>query len=83
VQLVFQFEQPLGFFFFQPGERHAGHLADDLGDHFLIDDAVDFLGLFAPLPLHFLFSSSELLGLIAQLGGFSYSAFDRFVLLNA
>ena len=30
-------------------ERHAGHLADDLGDDFLIDDAVDLLGLLAPL----------------------------------
>src|SRR5271155_2830736 len=32
----------------QPLQRHAGHLADDLGDHLFIDDAVDLLGLLAP-----------------------------------
>ena len=33
----------------EPRQRHAGHLADDLGDHLLVDDAVDLLGLLAPL----------------------------------
>ncbi len=63
VQFVFQFEQTLGFFFFQAGEGNAGHLADDLGDHFFVDDAVNFLGLLAPLPLHFFFLGAQAFGL--------------------
>ena len=49
VQLVLQLEQPLGLFLLEARQRHAGHLADDLGDDVLVDDAVDFLGLLAPL----------------------------------
>ena len=49
VQLVFHLQQPLRLVVAEPLQRHAGHLADDLGDHFLVDDAVDLLGLLAPL----------------------------------
>ena len=44
VQLVFHRQQPFGFVGVDARQRHAGHLVDDLADHFLIDDAVDFLG---------------------------------------
>ena len=48
VQLVFHREQPCRLVGVDARQRHAGHLADDLADHFLIDDAVDLLGLLAP-----------------------------------
>ncbi len=84
VELVFELQQPLGFFFFETGKRNAGHLADDLGDDFVIDDAVHFLSAFAPLALHFFFLGAEAFGRIAKLGGlFVFGVADGFVLLNA
>ena len=59
VQLVLQLQQPLGLLLLQAGQRHAGHLADDLGDDFLVDHAVDFLVLLVPLLLHLRPSSSS------------------------
>ena len=40
-------EQPLDSSFSEARQRHAGHLGDDLGDDLLVDDAVDFVGLFS------------------------------------
>src|ERR687886_388258 len=40
---------PMSLVVLEPLERHAGHLADDLGDHLLVDDAIDLLGALAPL----------------------------------
>ncbi len=53
----------------EPGERDAGHLADDLGDDLLVDRAVDFLGPLAPLAVDRLFLLLELVGLVAEGGG--------------
>ena len=36
VQLLLQLEQALGLFLGQAGQRHAGHVGYDLGDHFLV-----------------------------------------------
>ena len=84
VQLVFQFEQTLSFFFFEPGKRNAGHLADDLGDHFLVHHAVHFLGLLAPLPLHLFLLGAKGLGIVAKTRSLLVlGILDGFVLLNA
>ena len=84
VQLVFQLQQALGLFLLQPGERHAGHLADDLADDLLVHDAVHLLGLLLPVPLHLLLLGAERLGLVAQPGGFLVlGVLDRLVLLDA
>ena len=40
VQLGFHRHQPHAVFGRHAGERDAGHLGDDFGDHFLVDDAV-------------------------------------------
>jgi hypothetical protein len=69
VQLLLEFEQALGLVLLEPLERDAGHLAHDLGDHVLVDGAVDFLGLGAPLLLQLFLLAAALLGLIAELGG--------------
>ena len=59
----------VGLLGFEPGERDAGHLADDLGDDLLVDRAVDFLGALAPLAGDRLLLLLELVGLVAQGGG--------------
>ena len=59
----------VGLLGLEPGERDAGHLADDLGDDFLVDRAVDFLGALAPLAGDRLLLLLELVGLVAQGGG--------------
>ena len=69
LDLVFHLEQAGRFLGLEPGERDAGHLADDLGDHFLIDGAVNFLGPFAPLAGDRFLLLLELVGLVAQGGG--------------
>ncbi len=69
MQLLFEAQEPLGLGLFQAGERDAGHGGDHLGDDFLIDDAVHFLGLVPPLFLHPLFLAAQALDLVAQLGG--------------
>ena len=66
LDVLFHPQQPRGLFGFEPGERDAGHLADDLGDDFFVDGAVDFLGAFAPFAGDRLFLLLELVGLIAQ-----------------
>ena len=40
VQLGFHLHQPHAVFGGHAGERDAGHLRDDFGDHFLVDHAV-------------------------------------------
>ncbi len=83
VQFVFELEQPLRLFLLQPSQRHARHLGNDLSDHFLIDNAVHFLGPVAPLLLHLLFLGPERLSLIAQLRRlFVFRVLDGLVLLN-
>ena len=69
VQLVFHLEEPSGLVVLEAFERHAGHLADDFGDHFLIDDAVDFLRLLSPFAGDAFFLLLEFVGLIAKMGG--------------
>ena len=69
MQLVFHVEQPLRLVVVDALQRHAGHLADDLGDHLLIDDAVDLLGLLAPFAGDGFLLLLELVGLVAQVGG--------------
>ena len=69
LELVFHLQQPGRLLGLEPGERDAGHLADDLGDHFLVDHAVDFLGPLAPLAGDGLLLLLELVGLVAQGGG--------------
>ena len=69
VQLVFHLQQTGRLVVFQPLERHAGHLADDFGNHFLIDNAVDFLGFLTPFPRDAFLLLLQLVGLIAKLGG--------------
>ena len=49
VQLGFHVEQALRLVLADLLQRHAGHLGDDLGDDFFIDDAVGLLGLLAPV----------------------------------
>ncbi len=70
-------------FFSRRVERDAGHLADDFGDHFFIDDAIDFLGLLAPGALCFFFLLAKGFGLVAQLGGtLVVGVLDGFIFLN-
>ena len=84
VQLVLQFQQAIRLFLFEARQRHAGHLADDLGDDFLVDHAVHFLGLLTPGPLHLLLLGPQPFGLVAELGGLLVlGVLDRVVLLDA
>ena len=48
VQFVLQFSRRCVSSLSSRVEGHAGHLADDLGDHLVIDHAVDLLGFLAP-----------------------------------
>lgn len=69
VHLQFHFEQSHGVFAGQPSQRDAGHLGDNLGDDFAIDQSVGFLGFLFPLASDRVFLLLELVGLIAKLSG--------------
>ena len=69
LELLLHAEQAGGLLGFEPGERDAGHLADDLGDHLLVDGAVDLLRALAPLAGDRLLLLLELVGLVAEGGG--------------
>jgi hypothetical protein len=84
VQFVLELEQALRLVLLEALERDAGHLADDLGDDFLVDDAVGLLRLGAPGLLHLFLLLAELLGLVAQFGGaLVVRGLDGLVLLDA
>ena len=68
VQVVFHVHQAQGIFGRHPGERNAGHLGDDFGDDFLVDDAAVLARLFAPFLGDLLLLLLELVGLIAESG---------------
>ena len=83
VQLVLELEQALGLLLLEAGEGDAGHLGDDLGDDFVVDDTADLFGLLAPFLLDGFFLFAELLGLVAEFGGlFVVRVLDRVVLLD-
>ena len=84
MQLVFELQEPLGLFFFQPGQRRAGHLADDLGDDFLIDHAIDLARPGTPIPLDLFLVATQRLGFVAQLGGLLVvCGLDRLIFFDA
>ena len=81
VQLVFHLHQPHAVFGGHASERNAGHLGDDLGNHFLVDDAVGFAAAFAPVAGDLLLLLFQLVGRIAERGGlFEVLVGDRFFL---
>ena len=83
VQLGLELQQPGALLLLQAGERHAGHLADDLGDDVLVDHGVDLVHAVAPGLLHALLLLAHLLGLVAQLGGLLVvGVLHRLVLLD-
>jgi hypothetical protein len=83
VQFVLQPEQTLDLVLFDPGQRHAGHARDDLGDGLVIDDAIHFLGPVAPLAHHLFLLGAGDFGLVTQLRcALVVGVLDRLVLLH-
>jgi hypothetical protein len=83
VQLLLELQQAGGLLLLELLQRHARHLGDDLGDHLLVDLAVDLLGTRAPLGLHVLLLLLQLARLVAQLRRLLVvGVLDRFVLLD-
>ncbi len=70
VQFFFHLHQPQTVFGRQPREWNAGHLADDFGDDFFIDDAIGLLTLVTPFLRDLVLLLAKLLGLITQVRRF-------------
>ena len=70
VKFVFHFHQTHRIFGGKPGQRNAGHLGNDFGDDFFVDDAVGLLGFLTPFAFDLLFLLAKFVRLIAQAGGF-------------
>ena len=69
VQLGFKLQQALGFLLLEPGQGHAGHIADDLSDDLGIHHAGRFFVLFVPLLVELGLLLEELLGFIPEGSG--------------
>src|SRR5262249_39212817 len=68
VQLVLHAQEALGLVLADLDQRHAGHLADDLVDDLLIDDAVHLLGALPPVLDQVLLLLLQLVRLVTQVG---------------
>ena len=83
MQLRLELQKPLGLFLLEPLKGHTSHLADDLGDDFLIDQPALGLRLLTPCLLDVFLLLAHLLRLIAQLGRtLVVGSLDRLVLLD-
>ena len=84
VQFVFEGEESIGLVPPHAAKRDARHRADDLGNHFLVHDSVDFLVAVPPLLLQDAFLVLDRVDLVANLGGpFVVGVLDRFILFSA